>query len=279
MVSRRARVVEWLVGMLVRGGYHPRLRVDRLRRLDVRRPPRRLAGCRVDRTTIAGVSSGSIVPPRVQRRGTLVYLHGGAYVSGPNLAQWWLAARLSRAVGLRVVVALYRRAPDHQFPAAYDDAVGVVDELGADLVAGDSAGGGVAAAVALTRDVRKLLLFSPWLDLRLDDARIAGITDRVLARDGVAEAGRRYAGDTPADDPRLSPIYGDLSTLPPTMVQIGTHDIMLPDCQRFRGRATAARVDVDYVEMDGMFHDWTAAELVPESAAAFARAVQFLNRP
>jgi monoterpene epsilon-lactone hydrolase len=278
MASLRARAMEWATGALVRRGYDPQLRVERLRRLDVRRPPRRLAGCRVERTTIADVPCGSIDPPRVKREGTLVYLHGGGYVSGPNIAQWRLAARLSRAAGIRTVVALYRRAPEHPFPAAYEDANGVVDRLGADLVAGDSAGGGLAAAVALAADVRRLLLFSPWLDLRLRDEGIDSITDRVLSRDGMAEAGRLYAGDTSCDDHRLSPLEGDLSQLPPTMVQIGTRDIMLPDCRRFRDRAAAVGADVDYVEMDGMFHDWTAAELVPESADAFGRAAQFLTR-
>lgn len=278
MVSVRARATEWVTGALIRGGYHPRLRTERLRRLDVRRPPRRLAGCDVERVTIGGVSCGAIVPPKVDRDGVLVYLHGGGYVSGPNLAQWRLAARLCRAVGVRGVVALYRRAPEHPFPAAYDDAIGVVDELGADLIAGDSAGGGLAAAVALRTQVRGLLMFSPWLDLRLGDERIADITDRVLARAGMVEAGARYAGTTPVDDPRLSPVEGELSALPSTMVQIGTRDIMLPDCQRFRERALAAGADIDYIEMDGMFHDWTAAELVPEATAAFTRAVRFLEQ-
>ena len=121
----------------------------------------------------------------------LVYVHGGVCVSGPYWPQWCLAAALSRGLGMRTLVPLYRRAPEHPFPAGYDDITTVLETLaeqaaGPVPVAGDSSGGGLAAAIAVHRDdSARLALVSPWLDLALDasdDSR-----DATLATPGLRE--------------------------------------------------------------------------------------------
>jgi acetyl esterase/lipase len=202
----------------------------------------------------------------------------------------WLAA-VARA---DVYMPDYRLAPEHAQPAPTDDvfaAYRAVLELGHDAtrtaVIGDSAGGGIA--VSTVRSLREMglpdpaamVLISPWLDLSLSGASVGlvGRRDPVLRREWLERAARNHAAGLHLDDPRISPLFADLHRLPPTLVQVGTDEILLDDSTRFADRAYAAGVEVELQRFDGLFHDFQLyARLLASSRGALDDIAAFLRR-
>jgi acetyl esterase/lipase len=217
-----------------------------------------------------------------------VYLHGGAYLAGISPQHWTLIGRLADA-GVRVEVPLYGLAPQHSYREAYPFVHAVYRELVRDeppgdvVLVGDSAGGGLALGLAqdlLTDGARRpdrLVLLSPWLDLTLGHPQIPVYEryDPWLARPGLVEAGRAWAGGDDATAARLSPGNGPLQGLPPTSVFIGTREIAYPDAADFAEAAATAGVAVDLTVADGAVHVYPLVP-TPEGAAgtrAVVRAV------
>ncbi|MGY1738140.1 alpha/beta hydrolase fold domain-containing protein [Geodermatophilus sp. SYSU D00684] len=191
-----------------------------------------------------------------------VYLHGGAYVAGMAPQHWALVGRLADA-GVRVVVPDYGLAPRCTYRDAYRLLDAVYRGLGDDVVlAGDSAGGGLALGFAQTLlgtglpQPRRLALIAPWLDLALTGPGVADAEarDPWLSSAGLAETGRAWAGGDDPADPRLSPVHGPLAGLPPVRVWIGTRDLLHPDVVRLRDRAAAAGAQVDVTVRPGAVH-------------------------
>lgn len=228
-------------------------------------------------------------------RATVLHLHGGGYVIGSARSHTPFASHLAAAVGGRVVVPEYRLAPEHPAPAAIEDAVAAYRALldgGTDpadiTVTGDSAGGGLAiATVAALRDRDVALpagvsVVSPFTDLTLDDESMRTKVDEdiVLSPELLTFWGGLYANGLPLDDPRLSPVFGDLSGLPPLHIQVGTREVLLDDARRLADRASAAGVDVDLLVCDEMIHIWPVlgAGLVPEAQEAIDRIAAFARR-
>ncbi len=162
----------------------------------------------------------------------VLYLHGGAYVTGTGRSRAAVASHLAAAMGVAVLSLDYRLAPEHPYPAAVDDALAGLDRCrelaggGPVAVVGDSAGGGLTlAALVAARDrgnptVRAAVLFSPWADLTLASRAAAdnAEADAMLRADRLSESARSYAGSVPLDDPRVSPRFADLRGLPPLQV-------------------------------------------------------------
>lgn len=166
------------------------------------------------------------------REGSVLYLHGGGYCVGSPRTHRPLAAWLARDSGLPVVVPDYRLAPEHPFPAALNDALAVYEALAAQgpvVVAGDSAGGGLALSLAVQlRDSGKplpaaLVLLSPWVDLRPSHTPKSVRGEAMLGTAWMQACAHHYAGDN-TDDPRVSPLLADLHGLPPVLVQCGTDE-------------------------------------------------------
>jgi len=222
----------------------------------------------------------------------LVYLHGGGYGGGSARSHSELAARLARAAGARAVLPEYRLAPEHSFPAALDDALAayraVLEEVGGDsrsiVVAGDSAGGGLAVALCIAlRDAgeplpRALALLSPWLDLTCTspswDARFKD--DPVLDH-SLREAAERYLEGADPRDPLCSPLFADHSGLPPTLVLVGTHEILYDDAVTFAEMAARAGVKVELEIGHELVHVWPIFPITPEAVASTARIGRFLG--
>jgi len=199
----------------------------------------------------------------------VLFFHGGAYINEILRPHWWFIGDLVRASGARCVVPIYPLGAAAGAAAtvatAADVAAQLVERVGGERVVlmGDSAGGGLAVAVAQALRDRgmsadRLVLLAPWLDVATDDPLQVAIAPRdpMLAIPGLREAARTYARDLPLDDPRVSPIYGDVAGLPPTTVFVGTEDLLNPDSRRLREACHRAGVACELVEAPGMPHDY-----------------------
>jgi acetyl esterase/lipase len=247
-------------------------------------PPRRLRRAHeVSQRTVRGFPVWS-VRPRTPSGPAAMYLHGGAYLNGIASQHWTLIGRLADA-GVRVEVPLYGLAPQHTHREAYPFVREVwatlADEApsGGLVLAGDSAGGGLALGLAqqLVADgvavPDRLVLLSPWLDLTLSNPELAEYErrDPWLARPGLVEAGLAWAGGDDPTSPPLSPGSGPLAGLPPTTVFVGTREIGYPDAAAFATAAAAAGVDVALTVAEGAVHVYPLVP-APEGAEG-ARAV------
>jgi epsilon-lactone hydrolase len=246
----------------------------------------------IEQIEVAGLPAEWITPPAYDER-IILYLHGGAYSVGSCASHRGIAAHIARASRARVLLPEYRLAPEHPFPAALDDSVAVYRELLADgmtpesiVLAGDSAGGGLALSSMVTiRDRGEPLpaaavLLSPWTDLAATGESLQACADRDpwLRPDRVAPTAARYYGNTDPNDPRVSPLYADLHGLPPLLIQVGDHEILLSDSTRLAERAEDAGVDVTLEVWEGMWHVWHAmVRLVPESQQAIDRIGSFVQ--
>jgi cation diffusion facilitator CzcD-associated flavoprotein CzcO/acetyl esterase/lipase len=170
------------------------------------------------------------------RGGTLLYLHGGAYCVGSPATHRAITGRLARLTGMAVFSLDYRLAPEHRFPAAVDDAVAACLDLqarGPVVIAGDSAGGGLALATALAlRDgghatPAALWLLSPWADMAMPATAPPPVPgEAMLSFDWASACARHCLGDTPPSHPLASPLHADLRGLPPVLVQAGTDEML-----------------------------------------------------
>ncbi len=214
---------------------------------------------------------GMIGPAPAAERNAILFVHGGAYINGGGPIYSSFAAWVASITGADVYLPDYRLAPEHPFPAPIDDLFAAyrgVLELGHQpsrvAMLGDSAGGALAVGLALTLPEMNvpppaaLVLLSPWLDLSLSGASIAANArrDPVLARRCLEVGGRAHAGDLRRSDPRLSPMFADLHGLPPTLIQVGSDEILLDDSVRFADRAWGAGVEVELQRFEGWFHDF-----------------------
>ncbi len=245
----------------------------------------------VDAGGVAGewVSSPSVAPQQV-----LCYLHGGGYNSGSCVTHRDLAARLSRAGGVRVLLLDYCLAPEHPFPAALEDAVagyrwlleqGIQPEQ--IVIGGDSSGGGLAVATLLRLREHALalpaagVLLSPWVDLAETGPSIQtrAAIDPLVSPESLRLAAGYYLGGADPQTPLASPLYADLRGLPPLLIQAGDHEILLSDATRLAAQARAAGVDVTLDVWDEMWHVWQVwAEILPEGQQAIERISAFIRR-
>ncbi|HEX7135302.1 MAG TPA: alpha/beta hydrolase [Iamia sp.] len=247
-------------------------------------------GVTVEVLTVAGRPAERSIPDRVDGAGTILYLHGGAYVSGSLNTHRALSGRLALAAARPVVALDYRLGPEHPFPAAVDDAVAAAVELAASgeplAVAGDSAGGGLALAtlVALRDrgDVTPVAgwLISPWADLTQSgatyDSRID--VDPMLARETLTDAAGDYLGAGDPTDPLASPMMADLSGLPAVRIDVGDAEVLLDDSVVTGHRIEEAGGAAQVLVWPEMIHVFPAfpADLVPEADECLTAAGAFL---
>ncbi len=223
-------------------------------------------------------------PKNGKATGQLLYWHGGGYVYPAVDIHWQFLAHMADKHGIVTTAPLYPLAPE----ASAKDAVAwamnfyrefTPDRAGPFIMGGDSAGGGLCAAVVQqARDEgrilpKALILICPWLDISVSHPDQPAIEPRdcVLTINGARAAGRLYAKDLPLDDPKVSPLFGNWDGLPPILSFGGGDDILLPDARRLREKLPA----IDYIEEAGMMHDWPIFFL-RESRTAQARMADFI---
>lgn len=295
--SLRARllrqVVRHSVGRILNGAGTAAQRRRRLEQLGsaLRLPLPR--GTQVKTTALGGVPAEWLTQDDSGVRRTVLYLHGGAYIVGSPRMYRELTSRIAARWRARVAVIDYRLAPEHVYPAAQEDAFAAYRALldsGHDprelVIAGDSAGGGLAVATALrARDAGlplpfALVLFSPWLDLDVNSASAHGVQDdAMLTRPGLRDAARLYLVDTPTRDPLVSPLLADLRGLPPMLIQVTDREILLDDSRRLQIAVTHAGGSAMLKLWPGLFHVWQLfAGKMPEADLALDQAGAFLDQ-
>lgn len=224
----------------------------------------------------------------------VLYLHGGAYVFGSPATHRSITGHLARAAGATVFSPDYRLAPEHPCPAAVEDATCAYRwllEQGVPaqriIIAGDSAGGGltVATAVSLrdagTRLPAGLVALSPWVDMTGSGESVAriGRADPMLSESGLHDSARIYLAGRDAEDPVASPLYADLSGLPPLYIQVGSDEILYSDAERLAERAREAGVAVTQKTFHNYWHVFQLhAGALPAATAAVQAMADFARQ-
>ena len=242
---------------------------------------------------IGGVAGVEVTIQGRRSEGVILYLHGGVYVIGSAAATVPLVGDLVRRTGAKAITLEYRLAPEHPHPAAVEDAraayVGLLAQGIAPAqiaLAGESAGGGLAVALLLAlRESGVPLpscgyLMSPYVDLTLSGESLAEKRDAdpLLTPQGLRARIPDYVGGGDASNPGISPIFGDLRELPPLLIQVGSHEILLSDALRLASRAAISDVPVTLDVTPGVPHVFQAyAGLLDEARAALDRAADFVK--
>lgn len=206
---------------------------------------------------------------------TLLYLHGGGYYFCSPKSHRSLVFPLAVRTGARTFSLDYRLAPEHPFPAALDDALAAYRQLVRDGTPPESI---VVAGDALPAAG---LLFSPWTDLAATGATLVSNDglDPMFRGAAIARAARFYLGTTSPTHPYASPLYADLTGLPPLLIQVGSTEVLLDDARRVAERARAVQVEVDFEIWPKMPHVWQLfVPFIPEGRAALERAAAFACR-
>lgn len=237
---------------------------------------------------VTGVPGEYSIVPGSAPSCILLFFHGGGYCSGSILSHRRMVTEAGRAAGIRTLAVAYRLAPEHPFPAAFDDALTAWRFLrnqgipaASIAVGGDSAGAGLAIGlISQLRDADEALpacawFVSPWTDLTMSGATLASksAVDPIIHKEYLNELADAYLpAGTDRRDPRISPLYADLRNFPPILIQVGSAETLLDDATRFAALAGAADVSVTLEIWPQMIHAWHLwnAHLEPGRRALFS---------
>jgi len=247
----------------------------------------------VTAAALGGVPTAEITIDGMEPRHVVLYFHGGVYALGDAVSAAGLASQVGRRTDAKVISVDYRLAPEHPYPAAVDDALAAYQALlrngtaPSDIAfAGESAGGGLAIATLVNARDHGLPLpaaafvMSPYADLTLagttmDTKRDA---DPLLSRENLQARVPDYTSGQDAALGLISPVFADLSGLPPLIIQAGTHEVLLDDAVRLARQAATADVQVTLDITAGVPHVFQAYyPILDEAAAALDRAGQLLS--
>lgn len=205
-----------------------------------------------------------------RKQRVILYMHGGAYIHQPTLFHFKAVANMANQLDAKVVFPIYPKAPAHQFEETYDKLsmlyIGIlnsVDHAEQITIMGDSAGGGLALGFAMyARDSylpqpKDIILISPWLDVEKDNPEIEKYEakDPMLSSFGLNKAGLLWAGSEPdMKNPYVSPIFGNFEGLGKISIFVGTHEIFVPDIEKFHHLLTKQGIDHNYTVVEKMNH-------------------------
>jgi len=251
-------------------------------------------GVRIERSELNGLQAEWLTPRQARQGKIILYLHGGGYVMGSCATHRQMVSYIAKASGVQALLPEYRLAPEHRFPAAINDCVGAYRALlrkgykGGDIIlAGDSAGGGLAmATLFVLRDAGDALpaaafLLSPWLDVSGDGASMKTHADRDpwFKPEHMDVLREYYCDDDEKRDSLVSPVFGDFAGLPPVYIQVGEDEILLSDSTRAAERIEAAGGAVDLEIWPGLWHVFQAfVHQVPEARKAVAKLGDYVRQ-
>jgi acetyl esterase/lipase len=247
----------------------------------------------VTAAALGGIPTAEITVDGIEPRHVVLYFHGGVYVIGDAFLAADLASQVGRRTGAKVISVDYRLAPEHPYPAAVDDALAAYEALlhngtaPSDIVfAGESAGGGLAVVTMVNARDHGLPLpaaafvMSPYADLTLAGATMETRreVDPLLSFETLQARVADYTAGQDAALGLISPVFADLSGLPPLIIQAGTHEVLLDDALRLARQAATADVEVILDITPGVPHVFQAYHaILDEAAAALDRAGEFLS--
>ena len=247
--------------------------------------------CQIEEDQLGGRPATWIRPDGAPTDRLIFFLHGGGYIGGSVRYSRNSAADLARSCGLQLLSLDYRLAPEHPYPAARDDVLAAMGELiergyacGNIMMAGESAGGGLALAATLAildagwDRPAAVVALSPWCDLTLGNITLEANDgkDIMLTPYFLHLAAELYAGGQDRHDPFMSPLFGDYTGFPPLLLQVAAEELLLGETIELANRARGSGVAVQLAIFDGMWHVWqTLNELIPESRAALDQIGEF----
>jgi len=247
----------------------------------------------VAEAALGGVRTAEITVDGIEPRHIVMYFHGGVYVLGDAFLAADLASQVGRRTNAKVISVDYRLAPEHPYPAAVDDALAAYEALlnsgtaASDIAfAGESAGGGLAIATMVNARNHGLPLpaaafvMSPYVDLTLAGAtmKTKREADPLLSPEALRARVADYAAGQDAGLGLISPIFAELSGLPPLIIQAGSHEVLLDDAIRLVGVAATADVEVSLDVTPGVPHVFQAYHaILDEAAVALDRAGRLLS--
>jgi acetyl esterase/lipase len=248
----------------------------------------------VTAAALGGVPTAEITIDGIEPRHVVLYFHGGVYVLGDAFQAAGLASQIGRRTRAKVISVDYRLAPEHPYPAAVDDALAAYEALlqngtaPSDIAfAGESAGGGLAVATLVNARDHGLPMpaaafaMSPYADLTLAGTTMQtkGEVDVLMSRENLQARVTDYTSGQDAALGLISPVFADLSGLPPLIIQAGSHEVLLDDAVRLARQAATADVEVTLEVTPGAPHVFQAYHpILDEAPAALDRAGQFLSR-
>ncbi len=251
-------------------------------------------GTRSDPITINGVHCEWVATEATRDDGPIIlYFHGGGYVAGSPSSHRHLVSRLCSASCGRALVVDYRLAPEHIFPAQMEDGLAtyawLLEKHSPDkvVVVGDSAGGGLAISTLLAARKEKLAMpkaavtMSGWFDCAGtgDSLTERATADPILWPETIHLLASYFLGEQDRTLPLASPLYADLTSLPPLLLQVGTDEVLFDDTTRFAQKAREAGVEVTVDIGEDLFHVWQfMARVLPEGEEAISRAGQFIMK-
>ena len=291
MASLQAHLAVWMVKWRVKRRLQG-VTDYRVARKILRPDPYRVpSSVRVTSAQVGGIPGEWVEGPETPEA-TLLYLHGGGYFGCSAETHRPITAAFAQR-RFRVFAPDYRLAPEHPFPAAVNDAAAAYRGLLSAkhppqrlVVAGDSAGGGLTLSLLLALRAASLSLpaaaamFSPWTDLAATGDSIRTNARRCAMFNGrdIGPTARYYLGDTDPRNPLASPLYADLSGLPPLLIHVGADEVLRDDSTRLAERARAAGVPVDLKIWPVVPHAWQLVpHLVPEARRSLQEAAEFLR--
>jgi monoterpene epsilon-lactone hydrolase len=250
-----------------------------------------LKGIEISPVTIDNFYAEWISLSQNKKDKVLLYFHGGGYVMGSVPTHRTHVAKFVKGSSVSALLFGYRLAPEHPFPAAIDDSVTAYRWLLAQGIApshivfiGDSAGGGLALAALLALKDKSIPLpaavvaLSPWTDLKCIGESYRTAKDPLSPGESWTVFSKYYVGDGDPSNPWISPLYGDLHGLPPMLIYVGEHEVLLDDSIRFAEKAKDASVNVTLKVGKGMFHCYpVCAPLFPEATQAMEEICVFIR--
>ena len=251
------------------------------------------AGVRFEAVDMGGVPATLVTPDELKTDAVLMYIHGGAYIVGRPDGYHGIGGNYAKMLGARVYMPDYRLAPEHQFPAPIDDTLRAYEwlleqNIAASKIAfaGESAGGAMVVSVMVAAKSKGLPLpavgssISPWANLEHTGASMSNREglDPLNSKAVLDILARAFLGDTLANHPLASPVFADVTGLPPILVQIGENELMLSDAMRLANHLADNRVRVNLEVWPGMFHAWHFyAGMLAEGQQALESSVRFIE--
>jgi len=295
-MSLRCEIVRLGMRSLIKRRNYRELPIEQHRRIALaaeRLVPSPPSSTRTIEVDAGGVVAALIATPASDDARHVLFLHGGGFIIGSPALYRHVTWRIATAARARVLAIDYRLAPENPFPAALDDAVAAFHWLvaqGADprriAVMGDSAGGGLVFSLMLRlRDEGSPLpsaavALSPWTDLALTgpSLRLNAASDPLLNAEDPLHFVDEYLAGVDPRTPYASPLYGDPAGLPPTIIQVGSDEVLRDDAVRMAARMRAAGCQVDLEIWPRMPHVWHAfVPLIPEARRAIERVGAFVR--